>query len=94
MCSNEFYGDTSNQHKFNIKDKVHSCMPNVVSINVSLSETSSARLPDEAGIGRSENQARGGTICVQMDFTGTFQTATKCKNINHVRGHFYKILVV
>ena len=33
-------------------------------------------------------------LCVQMDFTQTFQTTTKCNNINHVWSHFYKILVV
>ena len=33
-------------------------------------------------------------LCVQMDFTRTFQTNTKCNNINHVWSHFYKILVV
>ena len=32
--------------------------------------------------------------CVQMDFTGTFQIATKCNNINNVLSQFYKILVV
>ena len=26
----------------------------------------------------------GGALCVQMDFTRTFQTNTKCNNINHV----------
>ena len=25
-----------------------------------------------------------GALCVQMDFTWTFQTNTKCNNINHV----------
>ena len=29
-----------------------------------------------------------------MDFTRTFETTTKCNNINHVWSHFYKILVV
>ena len=33
-------------------------------------------------------------LCVQMDFTRTFETTTKCNNINHVWSHFYKILVV
>ena len=33
-------------------------------------------------------------LCVQMDFTRTFQTNTKCNNINHVWSHFYKVLVV
>ena len=31
-------------------------------------------------------------LCVQMDFTRTFET--KCNNINLVWNHFYKILVV
>ena len=26
----------------------------------------------------------GGALCVQMDFTQTFQTTTKCNNMNHV----------
>ena len=34
------------------------------------------------------------TLCVQMDFMRTFQTNSKCNNINHVWSHFYKILVV
>ena len=34
------------------------------------------------------------SLCVQMDFTWTFQTNTKYNNINHVWSHFYKILVV
>ena len=29
-----------------------------------------------------------------MDFTRTFETTTKCNNINHAWRHFYKILVV
>ena len=33
-------------------------------------------------------------LCVQMNFTRTFQTTTKCNNINHVWSQFYKILVV
>ena len=33
-------------------------------------------------------------LCVQMDFTQTFQTKTKCNKINHVCSYFYKILVV
>ena len=33
-------------------------------------------------------------LCVQMDFTCTFEANTKCNNINHVWRHFYKILVV
>jgi hypothetical protein len=33
-------------------------------------------------------------MCVQMDFTQTFEANTKCNNINHVWSHFYKILVV
>ena len=36
---------------------------------------------------------RDGGLCVQMDFTRTFQTTTKCNNINHVWSHFYKSLV-
>ena len=35
-----------------------------------------------------------GALCVQMDFTQTFQTNTKCDNINHVWSHVYKLLVV
>ena len=38
--------------------------------------------------------ARKGAPCVQMDFMRTFETTTKCNNINHVWNHFYKILVV
>ena len=30
----------------------------------------------------------GGTLCVQMDFTWTFQANTKCNNTNHVCSHF------
>ena len=33
-------------------------------------------------------------LCVQMDFTRTFHTNTKCNNINHVWSRFYKILVI
>ena len=33
-------------------------------------------------------------LCVQMNFTQTFQTNTKCKNINLVWSHFCNILVV
>ena len=33
-------------------------------------------------------------MCVFLDFMRTFQTTTKCNNINHVWSHFYKILVV
>ena len=33
-------------------------------------------------------------LCVQMDFTQTFQTKTKCNKINHVCSYFYKSLVV
>ena len=29
-------------------------------------------------------QGGGGALCVQMDFTRTFQTNTKCNNTNHV----------
>ena len=35
-----------------------------------------------------------GALCVQIYFTRTFQTTTKCDNINHVWSHFYKLLVV
>ena len=28
--------------------------------------------------------------CVQMEFMRTFQTTTKCNNMNHVWSHFYK----
>ena len=31
-------------------------------------------------------------LCVQMDFTRTFQT--KCNNINHVCSHFYNFFVI
>ena len=37
---------------------------------------------------------KGGALCVQMDFTWTFQTNTKCNNINSFWSHFYQILVV
>ena len=33
-------------------------------------------------------------LCVQMNFTRTFQANNKCNNTNHVWSHFYKILVV
>ena len=33
-------------------------------------------------------------LCVQMVFTRTFETTTKCNNLNHVWSNFYKILVV
>ena len=33
-------------------------------------------------------------LCVQMDFTRTFQANAKCNNINYVWSQFYKILVV
>ena len=36
----------------------------------------------------------GGALCVQMDFTRTFDANTKCNNINYVWSHFYQILVV
>ena len=36
----------------------------------------------------------GGALCVQMDFTRTFEANAKCNNINHVLSHFYKFLVV
>ena len=36
--------------------------------------------------------AEGGALCVQVDFTRTFQTNTKCNNISHVWSHFYNIL--
>ena len=36
----------------------------------------------------------GVVLCVQIDFTRTFEGNTKCNNINHVWSHFYKILVV
>ena len=35
-----------------------------------------------------------GALCVRMDFMQTFQTTTKCNNINHVWSYFYKSLVV
>ena len=35
-----------------------------------------------------------GALCVQMDFTRTFEANTMCNNMNHVWSHFYKILVV
>ena len=34
------------------------------------------------------------SLCVQMDFTWTFQTTTTCNSINQVWSHFYEILVV
>ena len=33
-------------------------------------------------------------LCVQMDFTRTFEANANCNNINHVWSHVYKILVV
>ena len=36
----------------------------------------------------------GGALCVQKDFTRTFEANTKCNNINYVWSHFYQILVV
>ena len=42
---------------------------------------------------RTDHQSKG-ALCVQMDFTWTFETTTKCNNINHVWSHFYNILVV
>ena len=33
-------------------------------------------------------------LCVQMDFTRTFEANAKCNNINYVWSHFYQILVV
>ena len=37
---------------------------------------------------------RGGALCVQMDFTRTFEANTKCNNMKYVWSHFYQILVV
>ena len=39
-------------------------------------------------------QKGGGALCVQMDFTRTFQANAKCNNINHAWSLLYKILVV
>ena len=36
----------------------------------------------------------GPALCVQMDFTRTFEANAKCSNINQVWSHFYKIFVV
>ena len=36
---------------------------------------------------------QGGTLCVQMNFTWTFQANTRCNNTNHICSHFYNILV-
>ena len=33
-------------------------------------------------------------LCVQMDFTRTFEANPKCNNIRYVWSHFYQILVV
>ena len=33
-------------------------------------------------------------LCVQIDFTRTFEANTKCNNKNHVWSHYYKFLVV
>ena len=33
-------------------------------------------------------------LCVQMDFTRTFEATTKCNNINYAWSHFYQLLVV
>ena len=41
-----------------------------------------------------EPKGMGGALCVQMDFTRTFQTNAKCNNINPVWSHFCKMLVV
>ena len=35
-----------------------------------------------------------GALCVQMDFTRTFEANAKCNNINYVWIHFYQTLVV
>ena len=34
------------------------------------------------------------SLCVEMDFTRTFQASTKCNNKNSVWSHLYQILVV
>ena len=36
----------------------------------------------------------GGALCVQMDFTRTFEANTKCNSIKYVWSHFYQLLVV
>ena len=33
-------------------------------------------------------------LCVQMDFTRTFEANTKCNNMKYIWSHFYLILVV
>ena len=33
-------------------------------------------------------------LCVQMDFTWTFEANTKCNNMKYVWSHFFQILVV
>ena len=35
-----------------------------------------------------------GALCIQMDFTRTFEANTKCNNMKYVWSHFYQILVV
>ena len=35
-----------------------------------------------------------GALCVQMDFTRTFEANTKCNSIKYVWSHFYQLLVV
>ena len=42
----------------------------------------------------SQLSTRGGALCVQMEFTRTFEANTKCNNMKYVWSHFYQILVV
>ena len=44
--------------------------------------------------GTTEQGGRQGALCIQMDFTQTFQTNDECNKINHVWSHFCKSLVV
>ena len=45
-------------------------------------------------IGSDAGTGGAGALCVQMDFTRTFEANTKCNNINYVWSHFYQTLVV
>ena len=40
------------------------------------------------------NSPPAAPLCVQMDFTRTFEANTKCNNMKYVWSHFYQILVV
>ena len=42
-------------------------------------------------VGASSKNQGGGALCVQMDFTRTFEANTKCNNMKYVWSHFYQI---